>query len=234
MTPETLVSVFCPSTTRSERTRTRFTSPPCGEVGRAAAGWGLFTSPPCGEVGPDREAVPAGRGLTTAEGPLISSIFRGLPELVEALAERDDRIHVGLGVDAEVDQEWALRPLRRIERGRDVLELLDAQRGQPVSLAELHEVRHVREVDLRADAAIEVVLELADHAERAVVEQHDLDVELVLDRDRQLLRGHDEAALAGHAPHRQVRPAELRAQRRRQREAHGARAARVDEKARSV
>src|SRR5438876_5769228 len=191
MTPETLVSVFCPSTTRSDRTRIRLCV--CG-------------------------AATAGLGL-------ISSIFRGLPELAEPLAERNDRIDVGLGVDAEVDQEWALRPLRRIERRRDVLELLDAQRGQPVSLAELHEVRHMREADLRADAAIEVVLELADHAERAVVEQHDLDVELVLDRDRQLLRGHDEAALAGHAPNRDVRPAELRTQRRRPREAHRARAA---------
>src|SRR5207253_6324647 len=155
MTPETLVSVFCPSTTSSDKTRTLFTSPPCGEVGpdreAVPAGWGLFTSPPCGEVGPDREAVPAGWGLTTAEGRLISSIFRGLPELAEPLAERNDRIHVGLGVDAEVDQERALRPLRRIERGRDVLELIDPHRGQPVRLAELHEVRHVREVDLRAD-----------------------------------------------------------------------------------
>src|SRR5947208_15212 len=129
ITPETLVSVFCPSSTSSERTRTR------------------FTSPPCGEVGPDREAVAAGWGLTTPEGRLISSIFRGLPEFVEALAERNDRIHVGLGVDAEVDQERALRPLRRVERRRDVLELLDAQRRQPVRLAQLYEVRHMRQVD---------------------------------------------------------------------------------------
>src|SRR5437879_4835440 len=64
ITPETLVSVFCPSSTSSERTRT------------------LFTSPPCGEVGPDREAVPVGWGLTTEDERLISSIFRGLPEFV--------------------------------------------------------------------------------------------------------------------------------------------------------
>src|SRR5207302_10457161 len=98
MTPEILVSVFCPSTTRSDKTRTLFTSPPCGEVGpdreavpagwglftsppcgevgpdreAVPAGWGLFTSPPCGEAGPDREAVPAGGGLTTAEGRVIA------------------------------------------------------------------------------------------------------------------------------------------------------------------
>src|SRR5438132_168426 len=164
---------------------------------------------------------------------LISRIFRSLPELIESLAERDDRIHVRLGVDSEVDQERALRPLRRIEGRRYVLELLDSQRRQPVRLAELHEVRHVRQVDLRSDASVEVVLELAHHAEREVVEQDDLHVELVLDGDRKLLRGHHESALAGHAPHRQVRPGELGAKRRREGEAHCARATRVDAETRS-
>src|SRR5438093_9952934 len=114
MTPETLVSVFCPSTTRSDKTRIRLCV--CG-------------------------AATAGLGL-------ISSIFRSLPELVEALAERNDRIDVGLGVDAEVDQEGALGALRGVEGRSDVLEFLHAQRGQPVRLAELHEVRHVGQVDL--------------------------------------------------------------------------------------
>src|SRR5438105_13483736 len=99
ITPETLVSVFCPSSTSSERTRTRFSVGSSPFMGRCPAE-------------PD-----GGAGLG-----LISSIFRGLPEFVEALAERNDRIHVGLGVDAEVDQERTLRPLRRVERRRDVLE----------------------------------------------------------------------------------------------------------------
>src|SRR5207248_2189610 len=203
ITPETLVSVFCPSSTSNERTRILVSFPFTGSG--AAAGFGF-----------------------------ISSIFRGLPELVEALAERDDRVDVGLGVDAKVDQERTLRALRGVEGRRDVLELLDPKCGQAVCLAKFHEVRHVGQVDLGAHSAIEVVLELADHAQREVVEEHDLDVELMLDRDRQLLRCHHKAALARDAPDRKVRPAELGADRGRQRETHRARATRVDEQARSV
>src|SRR5438105_13277418 len=88
ITPETLVSVFCPSSTSRDRMRMRLCV--CGAA--------------------------------TGDFGLISSIFRGLPEFVEALAERNDRIHVGLGVDAEVDQERPLRAPCRIEGGRDALE----------------------------------------------------------------------------------------------------------------
>ena len=56
----------------------------------------------------------------------------------------------------------------------------------------------------------------------------------MFDGDRQLLRRHHEPALARDAPHRHVRTAELRAQRRGQREAHRARAAGVDEQPRPV
>src|SRR2546429_5198402 len=51
-------------------------------------------------------------------------------------------------------------------------ELLHPQRGQSIRLSELHEVRHVREVDLRPNAAVEVVLELPHHAERERSEEH--------------------------------------------------------------
>src|SRR5438270_4103069 len=96
---------------------------------------------------------------------ILSGILGRLPEVVEALAQRDDGIDLGLGVDSEVDQERALGALGRIERRADLGQLVDAHRRQAVCVGELDEIGHVREVDLRADAAVEVVLELADHAE---------------------------------------------------------------------
>src|SRR5690348_15493657 len=174
-----------------------------------------------------RDAAACGRSI-------VSGIVGGLPEFVQRLAEGHDRVDVRLGVDAEVDQERPGRALGRVEGRRDVLEALHAPRGKPVRLAELDEVRNVREVHLRAHAAVEVVLELADHAEREVVEEHDLDVEPVLDRDRQLLRGHHEPALAGDAPHGRLGARELGAYGGGKGEAHRPRAARVDEQPRPV
>src|SRR6476646_1285919 len=88
-----------------------------------------------------------------------------LPELVEALAQRHDRVDVRLRIDAEVDQERALGALSQVERRPDVRERVDPDGRPTVGVAKLHEVGHVREVDLRAHAAVEVVLELAHHAE---------------------------------------------------------------------
>src|SRR5439155_21005887 len=105
-----------PSSTSPERTRTlSFTSPPSGEVG--------FPSPLAGEGDPGSAAAPVGWGRPT--GNTASGIFGSLAEFVEPLAKQVDRINVGLGIDAEVDQERTLRPFRGVERRRDVLESLD-------------------------------------------------------------------------------------------------------------
>src|SRR5260370_38201597 len=122
MTPVTLVSVLCPSSTSKERTRILLSSPFMGRC---------------------RAEPDGGAGLN-----FISRIFGSLPELVESLAERHDRIHVRLGVDPEIDEERPLRALRGVERRPDVLELLDPPRRQPVRLAQLHKVRPVRQSDL--------------------------------------------------------------------------------------
>src|SRR5882672_12452274 len=133
--PATLVKVLEPSSTRTDRTRTR------------------------------------------------SPTDRSLPEVVEALAERNYRIDVGLRVDAKVDQERAVGPFGRIHRRPDVGELVDPHSRQTVGVRELDEVGNVGELHLGPNPAVEVVLELANHAKRKVVEQHDLDVELMLDSD---------------------------------------------------
>src|SRR4030081_2869592 len=160
-----------------------------------------------------RDMTPGWFSTVTASRRRRSCTIGQLPEVVQALAEGHDRVDVGLRVDPEVDQEGTLGPLRNVEGGRDLVELVDPAGGQAIGLGELDEVRHLGEVDLGADAAVEVVLELADHPQREVVEEHDLDVELVLDRDRQLLRRHHEAAFAGDAPDVLVGAAELGADR---------------------
>src|SRR5439155_26372728 len=104
-----------PSSTSTDSTRTLSSaSPPGGEVG--------FPSPLAGEGDPGCAAAPVGWGRPT--GNTASGIFGSLPELVEPLATRDDRINLGLGVDAEVDQERTLRPLRGGERRRGCLQRL--------------------------------------------------------------------------------------------------------------
>src|SRR4030081_3804589 len=155
-----------------------------------------------------RDMTPGWFSTVTASRRRRSCTIGQLPEVADPLAEGNDRIHIGLGVDPEIDQEGPLGPLRLIHRGRDLLELVDPAGGEPVGVGELDEVGHLGEVALGADAAVEVVLELADHPEREVVEEHDLHVELVLDRYRELLGGHHEPTLSCDAPDTLVRPAE--------------------------
>src|SRR5438270_5671577 len=109
-----------------------------------------------------RDMTPGWFSTVTASTRRRSCTIGQLPEVVQALAEGDDRVHVGFGVDPEVDQERPGRLLRLVERGRDLLELVDPPRGQAVCLGKFQEVGHLGEVDLGADAAVEVVLELAE------------------------------------------------------------------------
>src|SRR5207245_11190717 len=99
MTPETLLSVFGPSSTRTDRTR------------------------------------------------ILLGIFGSLPEVVEALAQGDDRIDLGLGLDTEVDQERAPGARGRTERRADRRQHVDAHRRQPARVGELPEARQVGEDD---------------------------------------------------------------------------------------
>src|SRR5215471_2232842 len=113
---------------------------------------------------------PAGGGLGWGASAIfvLGVLIRQLREVVEPLAQGHDGIDVGVGIDAEVDQHRPGRPLREVERGPHVLHALHAQAGQPVRVGQLDEVRHLAQVDLGADPAVEVVLELAHHTQREV------------------------------------------------------------------
>src|SRR5205807_2840503 len=178
---------------------------------------------------PRRRILP----LTRAHTPGLSSTstrktrswlctVRQLPEVVQALAERHDRVDVGLGVDPEVDQEGPGCGLGLIEGRLDLLVPVYAPGFQPVGFGQLHEVGHHREVDLGPNPAVKVVLELADHAQAEVVEEDDLNRHLVLDSNGELLGRHHETALAGDAPDVLVRSPKLGPQRRGEGETHGA------------
>src|SRR5450759_285374 len=137
MSPDTLLSVFAPSSTSTDSTLTRswsltlfsWSDPGEGEQARlpgpkAQVG---FADAPMQSVGPILLA-PARRGNRRG----LLSFIGCLPEVVQALAGRDDRVDVGLGVDAEIDQERAFGPLRSIHRRADLLEPVDSNGRQSV------------------------------------------------------------------------------------------------------
>ena len=107
---------------------------------------------------------------------------------------------------------------------------LDEHPDAAVGLGQLDVVRHAAaQVDVRAAAVEEHVLPLRDHAEGAVVDEHDDDREIVQHRRRQLLGGHLEAAVAVDADDRRLGPRGLGADRGGDPVAHRPEPARGDE-----
>ena len=107
--------------------------------------------------------------------------------------------------------------------------VLDAEGDAAHGLGPLHVVGQVgRQVHLGVALVVEHLLPLADHAEVGVVQDGDLDRDALGGRGDQLLGGHLEAAVAVDGPDHAVGPADLGADGRRDREAHGAEAAGVD------
>ena len=109
---------------------------------------------------------------------------------------------------------------------------LAPQAEAAVGVGELDEVGHRAGCRLQVGVGVALVVEerlpLAHHAERAVVDDRDLDRDVVDDAGRELLVGHLEAAVAVDRPDRALRLGDLGAHGRRHREAHGAEAAGVD------
>ncbi len=114
---------------------------------------------------------------------------------------------------------------RRLEHAVDVAASADAQALDAVGRRQLDEVGVAFEVDARQAVVEEQLLPLADHAQVVVVDDQHLDGQLVQGGRGQLAHGHLEAAVADDGPDLLVRVGELRADRRREAEAHGAGAA---------
>src|SRR5216684_3557126 len=147
--------------------------------------------------------------------------------------DRDHRVDAVFLLDAEIDHGRARGFLRPRDRALDLLAGGDAQAEKPVGLGQLDEVG----ADQRRGhvaAAVEELLPLPDHPQVAVVDDGHVELQALLGAGGQLAGGHLEAAVAGHHPDLVVGAGEARADRRRQREAHGAQAARGDERARAL
>ena len=168
------------------------------------------------------------------EGSLAVHLAGVEDEVVVALAGGDHREDLLAGVDAELDDDGAVVDRVGLLDGRlDLLGRLDADADAAHRLGPHHVVGRVRrQVHLAVALVVEHLLPLADHAEVAVVEQADLDRDPLDRRRHQLLGRHLEAAVAVDGPHRAVGPADLGADRRRDREAHRAEAAGVDPRVR--
>ena len=117
---------------------------------------------------------------------------------------------------------------RRLHGGDDVLPLLHSGRRDAVGPGQLHEVG-AQHGGGGVALVVEELLPLPDHAQVAVVDHRDLDVELLLLQGGELALGHLEAAVARDGPDLGVGTRQLGPDGRGQGEAHGAEAARGDE-----
>ena len=182
-----------------------------------------------------RQRVPHA-GLDTAFTPR----WRGLRLLVLDEVERggaggDHREAVLARVDPRVDDGRAAAGDCLLERALELVLVVDGQADGAVRLGEPGVVGHVvRQVDLREPLVEEHVLPLADHAEVAVVDDHDHDRQVLEHGRRELLAGHLEAAVAVDADDRRLRPRSLRADSGGHAVAHRAQSARGDERARAI
>ena len=107
-------------------------------------------------------------------------------------------VHVFVALDDDVDDGRVRAGKRGAERGFKIFQLGDAVAFGPIGFGELHEVRLIRDVHGVEAASVEKILELADHAQTAVVQEQYLDRQLVADGGDEFLEVHLERAVAGH------------------------------------
>ena len=151
-----------------------------------------------------------------------------LDHVVQRRARRHHRVDGVFLLDAEVHDHGAGRGARVLQGIRHVGAPRDANAGQAVRIGELDVVgrRHRRG---GVAAIVEELLPLPHHAEVAVVDDRDVDLDVLLDHRLQLGLRHLEAAVADDRPDLAIGTRHLRADRRRQAEAHRAEAAGGDE-----
>src|SRR3954470_16391948 len=151
---------------------------------------------------PDRIWPLASRSSRDSSSLVPGSPMASAHHLARGGAGRDHRVHVLLAGDADVDDHRALDR----DRGLEVIDQgalgRQAQAGGPVGLGELDEVGRLPHVDVRVAVVPEQLLPLAHHAQVAVVDDHDLDRDPVLDAGRELLGVHLHRPVAGDADHR--------------------------------
>ena len=142
------------------------------------------------------------------------------------------RVHELVLFNHEVHHHRPRRLHCFLDRAGHVFLLGHPDTPDAVGFRQLHEVG-VAAVDGGEEVlVVEEVLPLPHHAQRPVVQDGVLHVDLVLNGRGQVAQRHLEPAVAGDGPHRLLRPAHLGSQRRRHFEPHGSAAARRDQRVR--
>src|SRR5215211_8900909 len=112
-----------------------------------------------------------------------------------ARARRHDRPDIGLRLDHEFDQHRTLDAPCLFDCRHDLFIAQDSKAGHTECLSELYEIRS-EDFDFGVVLVVEEVLPLADHPQVPVVDDRDVDVQILLDRGRQLAKGHLETTVA--------------------------------------
>src|SRR5450432_1273481 len=172
------------------------------------------------------QRVPAAAG--TAGVPVAALCNCGAPDhVVQGRARADHRVDGVFLFYEEVDEERPLRLPRRVHRWQYFGAGADGRAWNFKGTGKLDEVGAQ---DGRAGVIllVEKLLPLPHHAEEAVVDDGDVDVQVFLRDGCEFRAGHLEAAVAGDDPDFLVWARDFCADRGGQRESHGAQAARSD------
>src|SRR5438046_147267 len=160
---------------------------------------------------------------------LDKRIVRAANHIAQGSARCNHGIYGIFLLDAEIDQHGFVRFARGAYDRHDFSALGDTFTADAEGIGERGKVRRDQG---SSDVAlvVEELLPLADHAEIAVVDDSDLDVDLFLDDGSQFAHGHLESAVTHDDPDFGARFRELRADGGRKSKAHGAESARSNQR----
>src|SRR6185437_15856405 len=151
--------------------------------------------------------------------------------IVQRSTGRNHRVHRVFLLYLEVDQHGAVVLARRPHRRQHLRALGNGHAADAVSLGQFHEIG-VQQRRGFIVALVEKFLPLTHHAEEAVIDDRNVDLQLFLLNGRKFGHGHLEAAVADDDPDFGVRPRYLGSDGRRQGEAHGSKATRCNQRPR--
>src|SRR5450759_4883758 len=120
--------------------------------------------------------------------------------IVQRSAGRDHRINGVFLFNLKIDQHRPLVLARRLDGGHDLRTLRDSRAPDAISLGQPCKIR-IKQGRCRVVAVVEKFLPLPHHAEIAIVDDGDMDLQIFLHQRRQFAHGHLESAIAHHHPY---------------------------------
>src|ERR1700722_20706538 len=129
--------------------------------------------------------------------------------LVQRRPGRHHRIHRVLLFYPKVDQDRTIMLPRRLYRGHDLRAFRDGHTANAIRLAQFGEIG-IEQRRRSIVALVEKLLPLPHHAEKTVVDDGDVHLQIFLHNGRQFAQRHLKAAIADHHPHFRLRARHLR------------------------